>query len=83
MRWTQTRRFPNRICWTLQLDPHAYRLRATEIGEGRALLEMYRTDKRSELSERRDGWKEEVLLPDGNLDNVKNLALTWAALRIR
>jgi hypothetical protein len=34
------------------------------------------------VADRRDGWKEVVVVPDGDLDKVKNIALTWAALRV-
>ena len=82
MTWTQTRRYEKRICWTATApNGFCYRLRATQTGM-HALLELYRTDRGGAVADRRDGWKEVVVVPDGDLDKVKNIALTWAALRV-
>jgi hypothetical protein len=58
-----------------------FRLRATQI-DANVLLELYRTDRAGALTDRRDGWKETIANPSGDLDPIKNIALTWAALRV-
>ncbi len=82
MKWEQTRRTENRICWTTVTAKGAlFRLRATQVAET-VVLELYRTDRAGALADRRDGWKETIANPSGDLDPIKNIALTWAALRV-
>ena len=81
MEWTQTRHFPNRICWVIETkDGRTYALRASQRGES-TLLEMRRTNGRT-VAERRSVWQESIANPSGDLDQIKNIALTWAALHV-
>lgn len=78
--WTQTRHFPKRICW-VGLGPNGeiYPLRLTEVSDRHAHIELKRTDDGGSISDRRDGWATEVLIPEAGLDALKYAALEWAA----